>query len=232
MGADLRARHQPRPVRHPCPRSRPGPGDASGRAADLITLASCARPQPVADLAVRALTAIAETEARLHAASPAEVHLHELGGHDTLIDIVGTAAALHALGVNAVHSSPLYLGAGHVREVHHQAKIRPAGHGAHSAPRRGRVHRTGPARRDRRHQPLRLGTQARGLGGLNPYCPRQRPDRPPRAHLQTGPGPGTVGAVPGGADRQAAPGLRRRLPGHRQTARSKIATTAIAHGCM
>ena len=88
------------------------------KAADLITLASCARPQPVADLAVRALTAIAETEARLHAASPAEVHLHELGGHDTLIDVVGTAAALHVLGVNAVHSSPLPLGTGHVRTRH------------------------------------------------------------------------------------------------------------------
>ena len=88
------------------------------KAADLITLASGARPQPVADLAVSALTAIAETEARLHAASPAEVHLHELGGHDTLIDIVGTAAALHVLGVNAVHSSPLPLGTGHVRTRH------------------------------------------------------------------------------------------------------------------
>lgn len=32
------------------------------KAADLITLASRARPQPVADLAVRALTVIAETE--------------------------------------------------------------------------------------------------------------------------------------------------------------------------
>lgn len=88
------------------------------RAADLITLASRTRPGPVADLAVRALTAIAETEARLHAADPLTVHLHELGGHDTLIDIVGTAAALHALGVTAVYSSPLPLGAGQVRGGH------------------------------------------------------------------------------------------------------------------
>lgn len=88
------------------------------KAADLITLASRARPQPVADLAVRALTAIADTEARVHAASPAEVHLHELGGHDTLVDVVGTAAALHALGVDAVYSSPLPLGTGHVRTRH------------------------------------------------------------------------------------------------------------------
>jgi hypothetical protein len=77
------------------------------RAADLIALASLSAPQPVADFAVRALTAIAATEAALHDADPNSVHLHELGGHDTLIDIVGTAAALHALGVTAVHSMPL-----------------------------------------------------------------------------------------------------------------------------
>jgi pyridinium-3,5-bisthiocarboxylic acid mononucleotide nickel chelatase len=88
------------------------------RAADLISLASRAQPQQVAVLAVRALTAIAETEARLHAASPAEVHLHELGGHDTLVDVVGAAAALHALGVDALHSAPLPLGTGHVRTRH------------------------------------------------------------------------------------------------------------------
>jgi uncharacterized protein (TIGR00299 family) protein len=88
------------------------------RAAELIALASLSAPQPVADLAVRALTAIAATEAALHDADPHAVHLHELGGHDTLIDIVGTAAALHALGVTAVHSMPLPLGTGHVRTRH------------------------------------------------------------------------------------------------------------------
>ena len=88
------------------------------RAADLIALASLSAPQPVADFAVRALTAIAATEAALHDADPHAVHLHELGGHDTLIDIVGTAAALHALGVTAVHSMPLPLGTGHVRTRH------------------------------------------------------------------------------------------------------------------
>jgi uncharacterized protein (TIGR00299 family) protein len=87
-------------------------------AADLIALAARARPQPVADLAVRALTAIAETEARLHDTSPATVHLHELGGHDALIDIIGTAAALHSLGVTEVYCAPLPLGTGRVRAAH------------------------------------------------------------------------------------------------------------------
>jgi len=91
---------------------------ARRRATDLIAMASRASPQPVADLAVGALTAIAEAEARLHGTTPAEVHLHELGGHDTLVDIVGTAATLHALGVTAVHCAPLPLGIGQVRSAH------------------------------------------------------------------------------------------------------------------
>ena len=36
----------------------------------------------------------------------AEVHFHELGGHDTIIDIVGTAAALELLGVDEVTVEP------------------------------------------------------------------------------------------------------------------------------
>ncbi|MFH9090837.1 LarC family nickel insertion protein [Streptomyces sp. NPDC017673] len=64
------------------------------------------------------MTAIAEAEGRLHDADPADVHLHELGGHDTLVDIVGSAAALHALGVTDVVSAPLPLGRGRVEAAH------------------------------------------------------------------------------------------------------------------
>lgn len=88
------------------------------RAAEVIEMASRAAPRPVATLAVAALTAIAEVEGRLHDADPATVHLHELGGHDTLVDIVGSAAALHAFGVTDVISSPLPLGRGEVNSAH------------------------------------------------------------------------------------------------------------------
>ncbi|MDX2818333.1 nickel pincer cofactor biosynthesis protein LarC [Streptomyces sp. PA03-5A] len=87
-------------------------------AAEVIEMASRAAPRPVATLAVAALTAIAEVEGRLHDADPATVHLHELGGHDALVDIVGSAAALHALGVTDVISSPLPLGRGEVNSAH------------------------------------------------------------------------------------------------------------------
>lgn len=87
-------------------------------AAELIDLASRARPEPVAQLAVSALEAIARVEGRLHDRDPAEVHLHEVGGLDTIVDTVGVAAALHELSVTAVHSAPIALGSGTVRCAH------------------------------------------------------------------------------------------------------------------
>lgn len=83
-------------------------------AAELIDLAGRAG----FDLAVRALRSIAEAEAALHGTTPDEVHLHELGGHDTIVDVVGVAAALHALGVTEVYSAPLPLGTGTVHTAH------------------------------------------------------------------------------------------------------------------
>jgi hypothetical protein len=88
------------------------------QAAELIAMASAATPPPVAELATRALAAIAAAEGLLHDADPGSVHLHELGGHDTLVEIVGVAAALHALGVEEVYCAPLPLGTGHVRSAH------------------------------------------------------------------------------------------------------------------
>lgn len=87
-------------------------------AAELIELAGRARPARVASLAVRTLALIAETEARLHDTDLDEVHLHDLGGHDTVVDVVGVAAALHELDVDVVYSAPLPLGTGTVRAAH------------------------------------------------------------------------------------------------------------------
>ncbi|RRO19902.1 nickel pincer cofactor biosynthesis protein LarC [Saccharopolyspora rhizosphaerae] len=87
-------------------------------AAELIELASRAHPEPVAAMAVSALEAIARVEGALHDRDPAEVHLHEVGGLDTIVDTVGVAAALHALSVTAVHSAPITLGSGTVRCAH------------------------------------------------------------------------------------------------------------------
>jgi uncharacterized protein (TIGR00299 family) protein len=84
----------------------------------LMEMVSRARPRPVAALALAAVTAVAAAEGRLHGADPREVHLHELGGHDAVVDIVGVAAALHHLGVTDVFCAPLPLGVGRTSSAH------------------------------------------------------------------------------------------------------------------
>lgn len=88
------------------------------RAADLLAIVARARPAGVAATAGRALTAIAEVESRLHGVPVDQVHLHEIGGVDTVVDAVGVAAALALLDVDAVHCGPLPMGTGTVRTAH------------------------------------------------------------------------------------------------------------------
>ncbi len=90
------------------------------RAADLLTLARAAVPAAAGRLAAVAITALAEAEGRIHGVPAGQVHLHELGGVDTIVDTVGVAAALGALGVSAVWSAPLALGAGVIEMRHGQ----------------------------------------------------------------------------------------------------------------
>ena len=61
---------------------------------------------------------LAEVEAGIHGKAVAEVHLHELGGVDTIVDVVGSLLGLEALDVEEVYSSPLPLGRGFVNGAH------------------------------------------------------------------------------------------------------------------
>jgi uncharacterized protein (TIGR00299 family) protein len=64
-------------------------------------------PGPVRERSLSALRRLGEAESALHSRPVEDVHLHELGGADTLVDLVGTFWLLHSLGVAAVHASPL-----------------------------------------------------------------------------------------------------------------------------
>jgi uncharacterized protein (TIGR00299 family) protein len=88
------------------------------RAGDLLAAVRRAQPAAVAAVAVRAIELLAEVEAGIHGVAVEDVHLHELGGVDTVVDIVGVAAALAALGVDEVWSAPVGLGAGRVGAAH------------------------------------------------------------------------------------------------------------------
>jgi uncharacterized protein (TIGR00299 family) protein len=66
--------------------------------------------------------ALAEAEAAIHRVPVDDVHFHEVGAHDALADIVGTAAGLAHLatahGLTELHCSTVSLGSGRTRGAH------------------------------------------------------------------------------------------------------------------
>jgi hypothetical protein len=75
-------------------------------------------PERVTTRALAAFRALAVAEGRLHRRPPEQVHFHEVGGLDAIVDIVGTAAALELLGIDEVHASPVAQGMGMIRSAH------------------------------------------------------------------------------------------------------------------
>ncbi len=61
---------------------------------------------------------LAEAEATIHGSTLEEVHFHEVGAIDALIDIVGAAIAVETLGISQLYASPLPLTSGHVQTSH------------------------------------------------------------------------------------------------------------------
>lgn len=61
---------------------------------------------------------LAEAEAKIHNAPLDRVHFHEIGALDTIVDIVGVAAAMHHLHITRLICSPLPLGRGFVECDH------------------------------------------------------------------------------------------------------------------
>jgi len=64
-------------------------------------------PDGVKHRAVDAIDRIARAESRVHGVAESDLHLHELGGADTLVDLVGAFWLLDSLGVEQVYSSAL-----------------------------------------------------------------------------------------------------------------------------
>lgn len=75
-------------------------------------------PERVRRRASATFAAIAAVEGRLHRRPVEQVHFHELGSVDAIVDIVGVAAALEVLGVDVVTASPVATGMGMVRSSH------------------------------------------------------------------------------------------------------------------
>jgi len=71
------------------------------------TVEESSAPDAVKRQALKAINLLGAAEAALHGVPEKDLHLHELGGADTLVDVVGAFWLLHSLEVNRIYASPL-----------------------------------------------------------------------------------------------------------------------------
>ncbi len=77
----------------------------------------------VKTIAVDIFSRIADAEARVHRCEKDQVHFHEVGAVDSIVDIVGTALCIDYFKIESVTSSPLPLGSGFVDCEHGKLPI-------------------------------------------------------------------------------------------------------------
>lgn len=70
------------------------------------------------DFSKKVFREIAAAEAKVHGKSIDEVHFHEVGAVDSIVDVAGTAICLDLLGVDRVYSSALHDGSGFIECRH------------------------------------------------------------------------------------------------------------------
>lgn len=69
-------------------------------------------PEAVKRRAIALFQELADVEGLEHDQPPETVHFHEVGAVDSILDIVGTCAGLHALGIERIYVSPINVGGG------------------------------------------------------------------------------------------------------------------------
>jgi len=91
---------------------------------DLVAIVTSADlPEAIKAKALAILQRVGEVEASIHSEPLESIHLHELGGDDTLIDLVGTLLALADLKIDRVCVSTLPLARGWTKSQHGQLPL-------------------------------------------------------------------------------------------------------------
>ncbi len=86
---------------------------------DIRAMITASRlPEPVQQASLSVFQALAEAEARVHGIEVEHVHFHEVGALDSIVDVVGAAIGLHALGIERLYASALPYGGGQVQSEH------------------------------------------------------------------------------------------------------------------
>jgi uncharacterized protein (TIGR00299 family) protein len=98
---------------------RAGAGQPERTHKDILELIERSDLSPaVKGRSIQAFDILADAESRIHGMPKEDVHFHEVGAVDSIVDVVGAFAGLESLGIDKVVSSPLALGTGSVECRH------------------------------------------------------------------------------------------------------------------
>ncbi len=75
-------------------------------------------PTAVKDRSVAVFARLANAEAHVHGTTVEHIHFHEVGALDAIVDIVGSVAGIHALGIERLYASALPMGGGWTNSEH------------------------------------------------------------------------------------------------------------------
>ena len=81
-------------------------------------LQAAAWPQPLKTKVLEVFQLLADAEAHVHGVAAEQVHFHEVGAIDSLVDVIGVCAGLLHLGVQSLWATPPPAGHGQVRTAH------------------------------------------------------------------------------------------------------------------
>jgi len=81
-------------------------------------LSASTLPDSIKNKALAVFTRLAEAEAAVHGSTPEQVHFHEVGAVDALVDVVGAVAGFHHLHIEKVACSPLPMPGGFTHCAH------------------------------------------------------------------------------------------------------------------
>ena len=79
---------------------------------------AAALTEPVKQTAIRAFELLGASEAKIHNVPVEQIHFHEVGAVDAIVDIVAASAGIHHLQIGAWYCSPLNVGGGMVDCAH------------------------------------------------------------------------------------------------------------------
>ncbi|TCL04322.1 hypothetical protein EZJ58_2435 [Sodalis ligni] len=87
-------------------------------AAILSMIESSSLPPRVKQRAAAVFSVLARAEGKIHGIPPGEVHFHEVGAMDSIIDIIGVCLALESLDIDRIIASPVAVGGGKKQMAH------------------------------------------------------------------------------------------------------------------